>query len=141
MEETLVQKLQEQHKQIDLILNSLSKEINSENVDAVYVFDNLQKFNNILTEHLKLEDENFYPKLLETLEEKKENTDEIKEFIEQMDRIVKQVKSFLNFYDSVDMIKQADNTIMQFEFEEMMNDLETRINVENLFVYKKMLEL
>jgi len=108
MEETLVQKLQEQHKQIDLILNSLSKEINSENVDAVYVFDNLQKFNNILTEHLKLEDENFYPKLLETLEEKKENTDEIKEFIEQMDRIVKQVKSFLNFYDSVDMIKQAD---------------------------------
>ena len=141
MREILVNQLKEQHRKIESYLKEIDIELEKSDSDIEMIFKSITNFQAVFSEHLELENNQFYKELLDALIKEDEDIHDIKDFINQMDFIVTRVHSFLDFYDSVEKIEKSEKLIFQTEFVKMRTDLEIRINVEELFVYKRMLSL
>ncbi len=138
MEEGLIKTLKQQHRDIGGVLEKMEIEINSSYFDFESFRKRCEKFSEMFFIHLKLEDDVFYPKLLKLFEDTNEYS-EIEVFIGQMHKIVQKVHSFLDHYLMINKKQNQDVQLLKNEFETVKTNLEIRINVEELFVYEKML--
>jgi hypothetical protein len=137
-EENIVKTLKKQHVEIEKILHEVDNYLESnKEIDPVYIHEHLLNFGKILMEHITLEDNEFYPDLLEKMKKAHENTEDIYDFIARMNVILDYVYGFLENYDSPEKIKAEHRDSFRALFIRMMSRLEIRINVEELFVYNK----
>ncbi len=105
MQENLVAILKEQHAVLKKEMINLKKEAEKETPDIMTIAGFLNNFKNSLLEHLALEDNVFYPQLIDKFKKQNLNTDSIAVFIEEMKVIGKKVWVFLDEYKNTDNIK------------------------------------
>ena len=82
---------------------------------------NLELFKITLDEHLKLEDEQFYPRYMELKKKRGEDLTPTLEFINQMKEIGEKVRYFLENYsekDTEELSKVVDTLNLRIETEE-----------------------
>ncbi len=138
IKKNIIEVLKKQHIEIEKILQDIERELEtSEKINADLIHQELEKFKKIVQEHISIEDNEFYPSLLQKMEELKEDTTEIKNFIERINIILENVYNFLNNYGTVEKIKESEINIFKASFIRMMSRIEIRINAEELFVYNK----
>lgn len=94
----------------------------------------LTKFKADLSEHLRIENGEFYPDYLHKKEMKKEDTTPTKEFMKIMEDIGKVVMAFLDAYSNIEAIKRS-KTVFESELHTIISTLNTRIETEEEAVY------
>lgn len=133
-QKTLITRMIQQHrnlqKEIELVVELVAKET----VDTVKVVETLTQFGIDLAEHLTLENEKFYPELLEGMKAKGQNTTKTKMFIAEMTNIEKVVTEFLTGYrDEKSVSEKLEN--LKTELSEIVEALVLRIESEEAGVY------
>lgn len=126
----LIAKLKAQHRTLQADLSSAlddSKLDTGKNGESIVA--KLTKFKSDLLEHLKLENEEFYPDYLDKKTKRGEDVITTKEFIRQMDDIGKAVMDFLGKYSSSDVINTASLSFGE-ELSGIIGTLNTRIETE-----------
>lgn len=120
--------LKNQHKTLQDDLSVVLEDLKSEKV-SINSNISLTKFKNDLLDHLRLENEKFYPDYLDKQIKKGEDIISTKEFIGQMDVIGKVVVSFLDKYSTPEVINK---NVLGFKEEllKIIGDLKTRFKTE-----------
>lgn len=98
------------------------------------ILEALQGFVALLLAHLKLENETFYPQLLQLMEAKQMNTEKTQQFIEEMKKLEGVVFSFVEKFDSVQKIQGKMDTF-NGGMTEIEKILQLRIESEENGVY------
>ena len=131
----LVSTLKSQHRtlQADLALATEDAKSDTES-KGVSILSSLTKFKNDLVEHLKLENDVFYPDYLEKKIKKGEDISSTKEFIRQMDDIGKVVMGFLDKYKTPEAINTAISDYKK-ELFNIVGTLNIRIETEEEGVF------
>ena len=108
--------------------------LDKEKKDSEEISQELEKFKNDLTEHLKLENEVFYVELLKDMKSQGFNTTKTEEFIAEMESIGRAVSVFLEKYKNASSIQ---GKIQEFkkELEEIGGVLTLRIESEEAGVF------
>ena len=101
--ETLIQ----QHRELKSSLEQAQKTNHKE--DAEQIISNLNDFKNLLIKHLDIEDNTFYPEIIQKMEEKKMDIEQTKTFIAEMKDIAKTVMEFLEKYSETSKIQEDEN--------------------------------
>lgn len=122
----LISTLKSQHKILQSLLNGVFTEVQLPNPNIEIILDRLQQFNNLLVEHVQLENDNFYLNYLENETGKPEKKKIKEQFKQQMDVIAKQVVDFLAKYD--------DTTKISSNLSVLREDVETVTQILNLRV-------
>lgn len=123
-----------QHHHLRKYLASIKGKIATSSHDFAGIVADLKSFQDVLTVHLKLEDEEFYPQIIETLEKKRVDTKSIREFIAKMKEIGGEVYHFLEQYDAIQKV-EADFIQFQKNFDHIEGLLLLRISTEEESVY------
>ncbi len=140
--ENIVKILKAQHVEIEKILHLIDNYLEeNKDIDSVFVHEHLLKFGEILMEHVTIEDNEFYPDLIEKMKKAHEETGDIYNFIARMNAILDYVYGFLEKYNSPEKIMTEHRDSFRALYIRMMSRLEIRINVEELFVYNKWTKL
>ena len=131
----LVSTLKSQHRtlQADLALATEDAKSDTES-KGVSILSSLTKFKNDLVEHLKLENEVFYPDYLDKKTKRGEDVTNTKEFIRQMDDIGKVVIGFLEKYNTSEKINAAVSDFKK-ELPNIISTLNLRIETEEEGVF------
>lgn len=106
MDTNLVDILIKQHNELRREIAVIKEESQKDAPVFSALFAGLEQFNKSLLGHLSLEDNVFYPKLLEKLESQGLNTGDTRKFIEEMKEIEKQIRGFLGKYGSSGQIEK-----------------------------------
>ncbi len=124
----LILTLKNQHRALQADLSLVLEKIEVGGLGDEIVL-NLTKFKNDLLEHLKLENETFYPDYLEKKIKRGEEVDTTKKFIKEMDEIGKVVIGFLEKYATAETISKS---LLEFKKEliSIINTLNMRIESE-----------
>lgn len=132
----LITTLKNQHRslQFDLSLALENSRIETEKEDKNILFD-LEKFKKDLSEHLKLENEVFYPDYLAKKLKNGEDITKTEEFISQMIVIGDKVTEFLNKYSTPEAINSNISNFKE-ELVEIMGILNIRIETEEEGVFE-----
>lgn len=114
MEENIINILLSQHIGIKNHLSEIKEETEKNQPLAETVFNGLTEFKNLLAQHLDLENNVFYPQLLEKMEKRGIDIKETVKFIEAMKSIEKKIENFMKKYASVENIR---NNIRNFKID------------------------
>lgn len=120
----LIEILKQQHKDLENLLSEVKSILNQPAADYAQVLELLTKLKQALTDHVRIENEEFYPKygqLLSMLGKKFDNDEKLKI---EMNRIVSLVFDFLATYASAASI--ADNLI---EFKKSLASIENILKI------------
>ncbi len=130
----IISTLIEQHRTLQGEVGGVIKIFKNDPIDAQMIMKGLAQFKKDLIEHLKLENEVFYKKLLEEMENKGQDTTKTEQFIAEMKGIETVVVAFLKKYQKADII---DDNLDRFkkEFTEIGEVLTLRIESEEAGVY------
>ncbi|MCK5588803.1 MAG: hypothetical protein KAI16_00645 [Candidatus Pacebacteria bacterium] len=139
MLKSLVIKLKKQHRDIEKKIADISLELKKDEWDYENISKLLFSLKNDIAEHLKLENEEFYPNFIKILVNSGGSAGGVEGFMKQMDFVLSRINTFFIFFDTEEKIKCSDKDIFKFEFSRIMSELETRLNVEEYFVYKRAL--
>jgi hemerythrin-like domain-containing protein len=131
----LITTLKAQHRGLQNDLNIVADELKLEttSINSV-IIPKLAKFKNNLLEHLKLENEEFYPDYLSKKEKKGEDITSSEEFIKLMDEIGKTVLAFLDKYSIAEAV-ESSQSVFKDELSGIIDTLNTRIETEEDGVY------
>jgi hemerythrin-like domain-containing protein len=132
--ENIVETLISQHRALQQNLGAVSSLANVGTPDANSIVLELGEFTKNLLEHLKLENEEFYPGLLKKMEDKSMDVSKTKEFIAEMDGIGKVVKAFLGKYSVVETIEKEINQFKD-DLRGIISALNLRIESEESGVF------
>jgi len=124
----------QQHRELQKMIVGVVELVEMESVDVDKVVRGLKEFSNKLTEHLKLENEKFYPKLLEGMKSKEQDTVKTEMFVAEMVGIEKAVGEFLTKYGDVDSVKNKLEEL-RVELPGIVDALTLRIESEEAGVY------
>ncbi len=105
MQENLITILKEQHSVLKKEMIDLKSEVEKNAPNCVLIAASLANFRNSLLEHLALEDNVFYPQLIEKFKKQNLSIDSITLFINEMKVIGEKVTAFLGKYENADVIK------------------------------------
>lgn len=133
-EQNIISTLINQHRTLQKELEAVSNDLKETKPDPVEIDKLLKQFTVDLTEHLKLENEVFYPELLKEMKTKGQDISKTEQFIAEMKEIEKAVLAFLGKYKDADSIAQQ---LDQFR-SELINITETlnlRVESEESGVY------
>lgn len=122
--ENIVEEMISQHRTLQKDLGGALDLVKNEEPDFVQIDADLKKFIKDLEEHLKLENDIFYPSLLKKMKEKDVDTSKTEDFINQMKEIGTVVMIFLGKYKS--------NIEIENQFADFKNDLSTIVSALNL---------
>jgi len=111
-------------------LTSVKKSL--DNVEQIVTL--LKQFSVDLTEHLKLEDDTFYPELLKGMKEKGTDTTKTEQFIDEMKEIGKSVGVFLDKYLVLENVKNNEDVFVK-DLDSLISTLALRIESEEAGVY------
>lgn len=132
----LITTLKTQHRGLQDDLRSVLGELKSETtLNASAIISKLAKFKEDLTEHLKLENGEFYPDYLQKKEIKGESLIQAKAFIATMEDIGKVVMAFLKKYNNMEVI-EGSKLVFGIELNNIIKTLNTRIETEEEGVYE-----
>lgn len=123
-----------QHRDLQKDLNQVAQQLKIIQVDANKIDQLLLIFKKDLNEHLNLENNIFYPKLLDQMREGQKPTADTEEFISEMGKIGDAVMAFLSKYDS--SVRISDD-IAEFKNDvaAIIDTLNIRIEAEEAGVY------
>jgi len=125
--------LRGEHKALVEEITKIKELANQQEVKAEDVLSELVNFKTALLAHLELEDKEFYPALLEKMEEKGKEIEKTKEFIGKMAGIASQVSAFLETYSNAERI--ADNVDhFRENLDKIISILGIRVEAEEDFV-------
>lgn len=130
----LVEVLIGQHRNLEKILGLAAEELKKENPDGGAIVATLGNFKENLLEHLKLENENFYPALLADMEAKGQNTEKTQQFIDEMGVIGEKVTGFLGSYAAKEVIEENIDKFRE-DFQLIVGTLSIRIESEENGVF------
>ena len=131
----IVDMLKRQHKELMRISDLILQSENPEVTDTRKVYAHLLDFKYLLKEHLELENNIFYPQLLEKIKDKNIGRyHETKDFVVQMKEIEELVNLFLEKYDNCEKIEHLEADFYR-GFEEITGVLALRISSEENGVY------
>ena len=133
MESEWVAKWKEQHNDIRDELGKLSSYVSGETVSIGDTIDSLKKFKDVLAEHLKSEDENLYPKLLQAKDEKVRET--AKQFSDEMLKISKNVFRFFDKYVHLMVSELISDNEFKVGLREIAELVGKRIDIEEVTIY------
>jgi regulator of sigma D len=122
----LISTLKSQHRTLQADLALVLKDVSP--------LPDLIKFKNDLLEHLKLENEVFYPDYIDKKTKRGEDVVKTKEFIRQMDDIGKVVMGFLDKYNTSEMINASASDFNK-ELPNIISTLNLRIETEEEGVF------
>ena len=134
MEKDIVQTLKFQHIELKNVVNKVSESAEGDTPDFSLIFEGLNSFKDKLDEHLKLEDNAFYPEVLKKLESQKINIEDTKEYWEKMGGIKNEIMIFLNKYNSEASIK-SNLDDLRGELKKIIEALLLRIDSEESGVF------
>jgi len=130
----IVETLISQHKMLRESLHELEKQVGAVNPDSSFLVDQIDKFKHLLVEHLRLENNVFYPALLEDMKDREMKTSDTEKFIEKMKDIEKKIEPFFEKYKAEQDIAK-DFKLFTYELNEMAVILLLRISAEEDGVY------
>lgn len=128
----LIEVLKKQHDKLAEYLNQISTGI--EQSDYSHIFENTTSLGKDLMEHLELENNTFYPILLENMRKNGQDTTKTELFIAEMKDIEKEVLPFLDKYNSTQKIEENFENFKE-EFRNISEALMLRVESENTGVY------
>lgn len=134
MEKEIIKILINQHRALQSDLGLVSTFLQSENVNVSNIIQSLSNFKSKLLEHLKLENDEFYPGLLKKMKEKEMKTEDTVKFIQQMKSIGVVVMAFLEKYNSKNAILGEIN-VFKKDLNEIILTLNLRIESEEQGVF------
>ena len=136
MQENLITILKEQHSVLKKEMIDLKSEVEKNAPNCVLIAASLANFRNSLLEHLALEDNVFYPQLIEKFKKQNLSIDSITLFINEMKIIAGKVTAFLKKYENADNIK-ADLKNFRMSLYDTISSLLIRIESEEdgVFIY------
>ncbi len=126
--------MKDQHKLLQVDLVGALNVAKSENTNTSAISQDLNKFNSDLSDHLSLENDMFYPELLNRMKDKGLDVSKTEIFINQMKDIGVEVVAFLEKYNNVPSI---DGQLEDFkkELTNIISILNLRIESEESGVY------
>ena len=131
----LISTLKIQHRALQADLSIVQDELTkglSVKTDTVILA--LTKFRNDLIEHLKLENNEFYPDYLDKKAKRGEDVSSTRDFIKQMEDIGKTVMLFLDTYDNSAAVN-TNLTVFSKALNGVISVLNTRIETEEEGVF------
>lgn len=134
MNKNIVNILIGQHNELRRETARIKTESQKDAPDFSAILAGLEEFGAALTAHLNLENNIFYPKLLQKLESRGFNTADTRKFIDEMKDIEKQIRDFLGKYDSIVKIENFFGAFKP-DLNEMIAVLFIRIYSEENGVY------
>lgn len=138
IEKNIIQMMKSQHRGIERFLENIDSDLKAhEYLSEEFLVDEIKKLRAILDQHIELEDNNFYPSLLNKMNEVGEDQTEVLNFIEKIDAILENTYDFLDNYNTAEKIHEAGKDKFRSDFIEVSTKLEIRINVEELSIYQK----
>ncbi len=123
-----------QHNQLRKDMSSLKKESESKSPDIDSIIRVIEEFQSHLREHINLENNIFYPQLLEKMRKNNMDLTSIQVFIDEMKAIGGKVGVFIAKYAQAEAI-QKDFPGFRMELNDMISNLILRIDAEEEGVY------
>lgn len=136
MADNLVTTLKKQHQELQGILAGVKKKFNGSAPDGPEILSRLANFKQALGKHLKLENDTFYPELLEKIKARGLDVASIEIFIAEMKKLEKEISDFLKKYNSPKAIRN-DPGRFRSEFDFITSSMIMRITSEEdgVFLY------
>lgn len=106
MDENIIDVLISQHNELRRETAGIKAESQKDAPNFSAILVNLEEFKKSLVAHLNLENNVFYPKLLQKLESRGFDTRETRKFIDEMKEIEKQIRGFIGKYDSAEKVEK-----------------------------------
>ncbi|MFT3713276.1 MAG: hemerythrin domain-containing protein [Archangium sp.] len=128
--DSLVETLRAQHLELDALSKALTVALHHEG-DVARVRDALQAYGAALLQHLALEDENLYPRLLESVDRRSPDARMIRTFADNMKRVSEGAKVFL----SRSVESPADVAALKKEWPDAQHLLASRRQSEERLLY------
>lgn len=132
--QTLLDLLLSQHRQLREDLASLDGELAKESPNFQIILSGLSRYKDDLAGHLQTEDRLFYPLLLKQLAENQLAIENTKRFIGEMDVISIHVQVFFAQYASLEALS-SDPDAFARDFHAMSREILLRISAEEEGVY------
>ncbi|MBI5306328.1 hypothetical protein HZB04_01975 [Candidatus Wolfebacteria bacterium] len=105
MTENIIDILLSQHNTLKKDLTAIKEETEKSQPEFTTIVNDLAKFKNLIVEHLNLENNVFYPKLLEKMQKQGIDTSDTIKFIDAMKGIGNKVEDFLGKYANLESIR------------------------------------
>jgi regulator of sigma D len=129
----LISKLKGQHRVLRADLSVVLNNFNSSSDSKILVAD-LLRFKNNLAEHLRVENDDFYPDYLEKQGKKGYDLNNTKKFIAEMVEIGEVIAGFLKRYETPVAINEARSNFEK-DLQEIISVLNVRIETEEEGVF------
>lgn len=134
MSEDILSTLIQQHQQLIGILTGVKSKIHNGKADSLDISVRLETFKKVLAKHLALENNNFYPELINKMKMRNMEVGDTELFIGQMKVLEREVLDFLSKYNEPKKIDaQLDKFSPEFDF--IVSSLMMRITSEEDGIY------
>lgn len=130
----LVSALRKQHKNLSENISKCLEEVETDSPDYEKILEDLRAFNKDLGGHLDMENDIFYPELLQYLGGKGLPISGIEKFIEEMMGVQEKMDGFFAKYDNIEKVKGSENDFAA-DLREMAAILSLRIEAEDDCAY------
>lgn len=126
--------LRQQHKDLESSLAVLKNTAIQDSPNSNEIVNKLIKFRSLYKEHLALEDNIFYPQLLNKIRAIGRDTDDKEEFISKMTDVAEQLIAFLDTYENKENV---DNKLGEFRasLDHIIDIFNARMKSEEAFVF------
>jgi hypothetical protein len=124
-QENLISTLKSQHLTLKADLRIAADDVSlPDQVNGEEILMYFSKFKKDLSDHLKIENENFYPDLLRKMKKRNQDTTNTEKFIAEMIDIGKVITAFLGKYNSIGSISNQSS-----EFSSQLQDIISTLNL------------
>ncbi len=134
MDQELIDELISQHNNLKKELGKIKNEAVKDAPDFTVLFGGLKKFKKNLNEHVDLENDTFYPQILEKFKDKPTETEYIEKFISDMDELAKEINDFIDKYTyKLKVEKKFEEFKRELDF--IISSLQIRVTSEEKGVF------
>lgn len=130
----LLERLLSQHNELRSILIDVSEEVEKDVLNPEWLLSELVLFRAGLDEHLKLEDDVFYPEVFKVLREQGNDTANTEKFVNEMKALGIVVYGYLDKYNSKEAIVKNSQEFKE-DIQDMAAKILLRVSVEEQGVY------
>lgn len=131
MNQEIVDEMLSQHKILQESIEGVEKSLDRGDFKEASAL--VKDFGSRLKDHIKRENEIFYPEVLRAMEEKDMDTTDTKKFIAEMEDIEKEVTESLDKYEEVK--SKEDMKEVEAELRHVLGLIKIRIETEESVVY------